>query len=288
MINKIRELPLDEIFANPDQPRKKFDKGKLEELAMSIKEYGIIEPIVVTPRDGRYMIIAGERRFRASKIAGLPKVLSMVKGADDDLVEELALLENIQREDLNIIEEAKAYQSLLDRGMPKKTLAQKMGFKQLWRIDERTSLLKLTKEYQHLVIKGKISNSQAFEMSRVPHEKQATVLRKIQSGSLNTYNKLRAYVDGIIALESQANLLTLTSITLEEREIMKTLEKVLQQTEKFIGAFQEAENLESLKKIAFHTGITADRIDLIIQILMKVRKKVTESSGIKSAMQEAN
>ncbi|MCP4259115.1 MAG: ParB/RepB/Spo0J family partition protein [Planctomycetes bacterium] len=288
MISKIRELPLKEIFANPDQPRKKFDKTKLEELAMSIKEYGIIEPIIVTPRDGRYMIIAGERRFRASKIAGLPKVLSVVKGADDDLAEEIALLENIQREDLNIIEEAEAYQSLLDRGMPKETLAKKMGFKQPWRIDERTSLLKLTRENQQLVIKGTIGNSQAFEMSRLPHSKQSTVLRKIQSGSLNTYNKLRAYVDGMIALESQANLLTLTSITLEEKETMRSLESVLQQTEKFIKVFQETENLESLKKVAFHTSITADRIDLIIQILMKVRKKITEGSGIKSAMQEAN
>lgn len=288
MISKIRELSIEEIFPNPDQPRKDFDKDKLDELAMSIKEYGIIEPIIVTPRDGRYMIIAGERRFRASKIAGLPKVLSLVKGADDDLVEELALLENIQREDLNIIEEARAYQSLLDRGMPKETLAKKMGFKQPWRIDERTNLLKLSTENQQLVINGKIGNSQAFEMSRVSLSKQAMVLRKIQSGSLNTYNKLRAYVDGMIALESQANLLTLTSITPEEKETMKSLERALQQAEKFIGVFQETENGESLKKIAFHSSITADRIDLIIQILMKVRKKITESTGIRSAMQEAN
>lgn len=167
MSNKIIELPIKEIFPNPDQPRKEFDRHKLAELAMSIKEYGIFQPITVTPRNDRYMIIAGERRFRACQLAGLEKVSAMIKVANGELVEELALLENIQRQDLNIIEEAMAFRALLERGMSKEDLARKMGFKQMWRIDERTSLLNLTEEIQKMVVKGRITNSQAFEMSRV-------------------------------------------------------------------------------------------------------------------------
>ena len=136
-------IPLNLIYANPNQPRKAFDPEKLQELAGSIREYGVQNPILVTPRGDRYMIIAGERRFRASILAGLKEVPVTIKDVDDSMVEELALLENVQREDLTIIEEARAYQALLDRGMSKEELASKLG-KMPWRIDERTSLLNLS------------------------------------------------------------------------------------------------------------------------------------------------
>ena len=97
-------IPPKLIYANPNQPRKAFDPEKLQELAGSIKEYGVLEPIVVTPRADRYMIIAGERRFRASTLASLSELPALIK-ADDNMVEELALLENVQRQDLTIIEE---------------------------------------------------------------------------------------------------------------------------------------------------------------------------------------
>ena len=103
------KIPVSEIFANPNQPRKEFDKDKLDELAQSIKENGLLEPIVVTPRNGKYMIVAGERRWRAHLIAGLEYAEANIIEADDDKVEELALLENIQRQDLNVMEEARAY-----------------------------------------------------------------------------------------------------------------------------------------------------------------------------------
>jgi len=110
-------IALDRIFPNPDQPRKEFSQRRLEELAQSIKESGLMEPIVVTRRGARYMIIAGERRFRACKLAGLTEVPVREIEADDQKVAELALLENLQREDLNLIEEAQAYQDLLNRGL---------------------------------------------------------------------------------------------------------------------------------------------------------------------------
>jgi ParB family chromosome partitioning protein len=101
-------MAIESIFPNPDQPRKEFSERKLEELAQSIRENGLLEPIVVTPRAGRFMIIAGERRFRACRLAGLAKAPVRVFEADDRAVAERALLENLQREDLNLIEEARA------------------------------------------------------------------------------------------------------------------------------------------------------------------------------------
>jgi ParB/RepB/Spo0J family partition protein len=156
----VKDLLLSDVFPNPDQPRKHFDETKLQELAMSIREYDVQQPIKVVPRAGRHMIIMGERRYRASLLAGKKTIPVIIEHLSDEKVLELALLENIQREDMNIIEEAKAFQGLLDRGWTRETLAEKMGFKQAWRIDERLSLLKLSPEYQDMVIKGALLSSQ--------------------------------------------------------------------------------------------------------------------------------
>lgn len=280
-------LPICLVFPNPDQPRKVFDPAKIEELAMSIKQYGVIEPIVVTPREGGYMIIAGERRWRASYLAGLEKVQVKVIEADNALVEELALLENIQRENLNSIEEAVAFKSLLDRGWTKEKLAEKMGFKQIWRIDERLSLLSLDDQFKKLVVKGEMTNSQAFEMSRVSFGNQTVVYRKIMAGELGTYNKLRAFVDGLIAVERQGNIFVLSSLTPSEEESLKDLEGLMKAVERLLKATNNRERFAHYRKAAFHSDITASRFDLVIQQFMRLRKTVSEGEGIKSAMNEA-
>ena len=278
---------LEKVYPNPNQPRKDFDPDKLEELSMSIREYGVLEPIVVTPRDGRYMIIAGERRYRASLLAGLISIPARIIEADDALVEELALLENIQRQDLNIIEEAKAYQALLDRGWSKEDLARKLGFKQLWRIDERTSLLKLTGAHQAMVVSGEISNSQAFEMSRLPAGKQPIVLRKILKGELNSYNKLRAFVDGLLMIESQEVFFSLTTLNDAERGTLEGFKSSIASIERFLKLFHTAEALSVLRKVTLHTDVDVQRIDLIIQNLQKIRKSILAGEGIKKAVKEA-
>ena len=113
----MKEISIDELFPNTDQPRKAFDEKALLELAQSIKECGLLEPIVAAPRKGGYMIIAGERRYRACKLVGIKKVPVRVIRANNRKVAELSLLENLQREDLNLIEEARAYQKLMDLGL---------------------------------------------------------------------------------------------------------------------------------------------------------------------------
>ncbi len=284
---KLKSLTIDSIFPNPNQPRKEFNEDRLEELAMSIRQYGVLEPIVVTPRGEGYMIIAGERRWRASRIASLEAIPAKIIEADDSLIEELALLENIQRQDLNVIEEARGFKSLLDRGWTKEELARKMGFKQVWRIDERTSLLNLTDEHQQLVIKGVISNSQAFEMSRVSPEKQALILRKILAGELGSYNKLRSFVDGLIMVESQGAMFMVKALTPSEQETIRDLENVVRSAERFIRAVHEKGRLKHFKKLVFHSDVTVERMDLIIQSLMKFRKAMFEGEGIRKALKEA-
>lgn len=281
---KLSVLPLVSVFPNPDQPRKDFDPVKLEELAMSIREYGVLEPIVVTPRDGRYMIIAGERRFRASQMAGCPSVPARIIEASDELVEELALLENIQRQDLNPLEEARAFRALLERGWTKDDLALKMGFKQTWRVDERMSLLNLDEDFQTLLIEGKISNSQAFEMSRLALPVQAVALKKILSGELGTYNRLRAFVDGLLAVERQETVFALQPISPEERTAIEGLESVMKSAEKFVSAMLSEGRFKALEKSVFHSDVSVERLDLVIRHLQRIRKAVFSGAGVKAAI----
>ncbi len=282
---ELKNIDVSYIYANPDQPRKEFDKDKLEELAMSIKEYGILEPIVVTKRDDRYMIIAGERRYRASGLARLKTMPCMVIEADAALVEELALLENIQREDLNIMEEARAFRALLDRGWSNEELATKMGFKQVWRVEERLSLLKLAPEYQDMVISGELGHSQAFETSRLPVARQADVLRLIRSGKLNSYNSLRSFVNGLLLIDSQENLFELQTLTPSEEASIRILEATVKAAERLTGQLQNSQ-IKHLEKVAFHSTVSVERLDLIIQSMQKIRKAVFAGSGVKEAMKE--
>ena len=122
-------LNLNDIEPNRDQPRKDFDETALSELADSIAQHGLIHPIVVKPNlDGRYSIIAGERRWRASRMAGLTEVPVVIKEADEQTLMEIALIENLQREDLNAVEEALGYRSLIDTyGLTQEEVAKKMG-----------------------------------------------------------------------------------------------------------------------------------------------------------------
>jgi ParB family transcriptional regulator, chromosome partitioning protein len=132
--NGSHEANLSLIYPNPTQPRKFFPKEALEELALSIQEQGLIEPLVVVPRGDRFMLVAGERRWRACQMIGLETVPVRVLSADDRQVAEMALVENLQRQDLTPLEEARAFKDMLDRGYTKEELAQKLGFKQVWRV----------------------------------------------------------------------------------------------------------------------------------------------------------
>ncbi|HEY8345810.1 MAG TPA: ParB/RepB/Spo0J family partition protein [Symbiobacteriaceae bacterium] len=151
------ELAVDLIEPNPRQPRKHFDEGKLEELASSIRAKGIVQPIVVRPRDGRYEIVAGERRWRAAKLAGLKRVPALVRDFSEAEVMEIALIENLQREDLNPLEEAEAYRVLLEEcHLTQEELARRLG-KSRPQISNTLRLLQLAEPVREELRAGRIS-----------------------------------------------------------------------------------------------------------------------------------
>lgn len=147
--SSISEIPISKIKANPNQPRREFDADALQELSDSIKEIGIIQPITLRKmEDGTYQIIAGERRFRASQLAGLTAVPAYIRTADDENVMEMALIENIQREDLNAMEIALAYQHLLEEyDLTQERLSERVGKKRTT-IANYLRLLKLPAQIQ--------------------------------------------------------------------------------------------------------------------------------------------
>jgi len=155
------ELEISLIDNNTDQPRKNFDATTLKELSESIKQYGVIQPILVCPKKDRYMIVAGERRFRASKMAGLKKIPAIVKEYTEQQIKEIALLENIQREDLNPIEIAKAMKELLTNfGWTQDELADRLG-KSRPAVANFIRLLSLCPEVIAMIESGKLSAGHA-------------------------------------------------------------------------------------------------------------------------------
>ena len=160
--SQINEIPLDSIEANPNQPRKTFDEEALEELAASIKELGVVQPVTLRETaQGRYQIISGERRCRASRMAGLKSIPAYIRTADDEALMEMALVENIQREDLNAIEIALSYQRLIDDyKFTQERLGEKVGKKRAT-VTNYLRLLKLPAEIQLGLKAGQIEMGHA-------------------------------------------------------------------------------------------------------------------------------
>lgn len=190
------KIALTQIVPNPHQPRTNFDETKLAELVDSIREHGILQPLVVSQIGDRYELIAGERRFQAAKRAGLSEVPVVVRVASEQDKLELAIIENIQRHNLNPIEEAKAYQRLLHEfGLSQEEVAQKMGKKRST-VANSVRLLQLPIDIQRAVIEGKISEGHAKALLAIENrEKQRAVFEMILNEELTvreTENKAKS------------------------------------------------------------------------------------------------
>lgn len=160
-VSEMRHIKLSEITADPDQPRRQFDDAALNDLAASIAEHGILQPIVVTPHKGGYQIVAGERRYRASKLAGLDKIPALVRTLSGQHKLELSLIENLQRRDLNILETATAYLKLRDQfNLSLEQIGQRVGKKSTSTISNTLRLLKLPGSVRKELAEGKVSEGQ--------------------------------------------------------------------------------------------------------------------------------
>lgn len=178
---KVVKVPIDTIFPNPYQPRKNFDDAALEDLSASIAQYGVLQPLLVSPaEDGRYMLIAGERRLRASKMAKLAEVPVIISEYTSQQIAEIALIENLQREDLHYLEEAEGYEKLMNQfHITQEAMAARVGKKQST-IANKLRLLRLSVPVRKVLMDAELSERHARALLKLPDdEKRLEVLETI-------------------------------------------------------------------------------------------------------------
>ena len=181
---KLKSLKITEVEPNREQPRRTFNQESLEELAESIKTYGIIQPIVVSKREGYYSIIAGERRWRAAKLAGLEEIPAIIRDDDEQTNKEIALIENIQREDLNPLEKALGIRHLMDKyGMTQEEVSKKIG-KSRSSVSNTLRILYLAPDVLELVKQGKLTEGHCKALAGIEDaERQyAAAIRMVDKG----------------------------------------------------------------------------------------------------------
>ncbi len=180
----LRNLKITEVEPNRNQPRKRFEQEALEELAQSIKEYGLIQPIVVTPKEGYYSIVAGERRWRASKIAGLKEIPAIIREDDERINSEISLIENMQREDLNPVEKAMGIKTLINNyGMSQEEVAKKLG-KGRSTVANWVRVLNLEPRVLEMAKEGKITEGHCKALLAItdPEKQYQTAIHMLERG----------------------------------------------------------------------------------------------------------
>lgn len=222
----VSEIDIGLIFANPNQPRKVFDETALNELASSISKHGVIMPIIVNKSGDRYMIIAGERRFRASKIAGLSKVPVIVKTYDERQIKEISLIENLQREDLNPIEAATAMRSLMnDYGMTQEDLADRIG-KSRPAIANTLRLLTLSQEVIKMVANGQLSAGHARALISVPSADQLKIAQAVTKEGLSVRDVEKKVKEYFAPPEEKIKKKVKMELSLEMKELIGDMQRV--------------------------------------------------------------
>ena len=178
--SQLKELKISDISPDPEQPRRHFDKEKLEELASSIKIHGVLQPIVVVRKNSKFLIVAGERRYRASKLAGLERVPAVVRELSDQNRLELSLIENIQRDNLNVLEMAEAYSKLREQfNLTAKEIGERVGGRSESAVLNTLRLLKLPQIVKDYIISGELKEGQARPLLKIDEETIKKILPKI-------------------------------------------------------------------------------------------------------------
>ncbi len=181
----LTQIPIERIHPNSFQPRVQFERSALEELAASIRENGVLQPIIVRQAGGEYELVAGERRWRAAQLAELPAVPALVQDLSDEKVLEVALVENIQRAELSAIEEAQAYKLLVDEfGLEQKEIARRVGRSRV-AVSNTLRLLKLPQNIQAMVVAGEVSMGHARALLSLPVKHQQSLAREVQKKGLS-------------------------------------------------------------------------------------------------------
>ncbi|HHW8181575.1 TPA: ParB/RepB/Spo0J family partition protein [Staphylococcus aureus] len=263
---QIKKIDISDIKPNPYQPRKTFDENHLNDLADSIKQYGILQPIVLRKTVQGYYIVVGERRFRASKIAGLKYVSAIIKDLTDEDMMELAVIENLQREDLNAIEEAESYQRLMtDLKITQQEVAKRLSKSRPY-IANMLRLLHLPKKIADMVKDGRLTSAHGRTLLAIKDEQQMLRLAK----------RVVKEKWSVRYLENHVNELKNVSSKLETDKVDITKPKFIKQQERQLreqyGAKVDISIKKSVGKISFEFESQDDFVRIIEQLNRKYGK----------------
>ena len=260
----VTEIDITSIFANPNQPRKVFDETALKELSDSIAKHGVIMPIIVNKSGDRFMIIAGERRWRASKLAGLSKVPVIVKNYDERQIKEISLIENLQREDLNPIEAATAMRSLMDDyGLTQEDLADRIG-KSRPAVANTLRLLSLAPEVIKMVANNVLSAGHARALITLPHNEQHKFAKEAVKEGSSVRDVEKKVKDYFTPPEEKKKNKPKVELSLELRELLDTMQRVLGTKVNAIGNDNKGRIY-----IDYYTRDDLDRLSDILEFVEK-------------------
>ena len=258
----ISEIEIASIFANPNQPRKVFDEVALRELADSISKHGVLSPIIVNRSGDRFMIIAGERRFRASKMAGLSKVPVIIKNYNERQIKEISLIENLQREDLNPIEAANAMKALMtDYGLTQEELADRIG-KSRPSVANTLRLLSLAPEVMQLVTDGSLSAGHARTLVSVPSHDQIKLAKQALKDGCSVREMERRVKEYFLPPEEKAKKKQKMELSLELKELIGDMQRVFGTKVNAIGNDKKGRIY-----IDYYTRDDLDRLSELLEIL---------------------
>lgn len=260
---KVVELNLSDVYPNPNQPRKTFDKSALQELAESIKTHGIIQPIVVSKTGNRYMIIAGERRYRASKLADMKTILAIVKDYDDRKIKEIAIIENLQRENLNPIEAGNAMKKLMEEySLTQEELAERLG-KSRSSVANTLRLLTLSAPVIKLVEEGKLSQGHARALVTLPkREQEKLALKSVEKGL--SVREVEKAVKKILDPDNQKPQKVKPSHSVELKNMIERMQRVFSTKISAIGNDNKGRIY-----VDYFTRDDLDRISELLDVLEK-------------------
>ncbi len=281
-----RDLPLDQIDANPDQPRKNFNEDALIELAESIRRHGVLQPIVVRPLGGRYQIIAGERRWRATKRTGLEKIPARVMTCDDETTMILGITENVARRDMDPMEEANAYGSLRTLGRTIPEIAGLFG-KTEKAVETSLDLLVLTEPLQWQVAKGHISKNIGVHLSGLSQAGQHATMVRISDGEFRDNDALIRHVSVMGMVEQQGpgffdqdeDPITEARRSARKSEIERAWEKIEGMAAGF-EPFLEMAPEDFAFAVGANVALYAAKLDVLTKAVNRMRNNVRQAAAI--------
>lgn len=285
MKSDVREIPLSKVHANPNQPRKNFPLEHIERLAASIKARGLLQPITVRPvgKTDRFEIVAGECRYRAHEHAGLKTIKAIVRAMTDQEMQLLAVMENLQRRDMNPIEEANAYKALIDGGFSVGQVVDELGLKSQSIVRQRLDLLDLSPDIQQLVATGNLSVNMAWGIAQAPAALQMKMLRDVQAGRYRTVEQVKHA--GIAHREAAAQLDVFGTVPVASKQdvaALTRLEATVDEMGRMVSAgFKNGECVAAKRISPARVLAVADKLGLIrkhvLQMEHELRMAATQS-----------